>query len=540
MKIKNLIVSLLLVISITVLFSSAAKAAGDERYILIHLDAISAENFSEQLKAGNLPNIEEFFYKEEMRREAITYFSPFTPVVISRIREEKDPSEGWLVDWDGYSQAEEDTYSKLGTTLSMIKSMGRRSRENFFQGMPGLNRIQGLSLANLADLIEDYSVLEFYWFSTDSYGHAFGQDALNRELQRFDSNFARLVKRLEQEVNIIIYSDHGMTFGEGVEVEAKVESIVDQDLKAYSYPGLYLKESTKDKVEEIARKLVEETNLTFNFFWANSETIIGEHDQGQVFFNLKGERINYEYQGIDPFAYYEAGYEGQFLTPQEWVRLTRGKEYPAVPAGIVSYLSNPESGDIATVLDQELITKGGYVRKGNHLNISATDMTVPLLLRGPQLEKLYSTEYIWLPELFKPETELEVDFENNHPPREKHYFSFIANRDDFQASLAYSPRYRWRLGVDTFADDQFKLWGEYDLYSSYLHRFWLGAGIEKNKDDYNSLAKFRYDISYRSLKASYLADTSNRSATWKLSYSLSSSIDLKLRDFEQLGLGFSW
>ena len=529
----------------------SAEVSEESRYVLIHLDGISAENFYDNMEAGELPNLADFFYEEKMRGRAITYFPPSTPTIITKLKEGKRPGEGKIVDWDGYSPELGRTYSQLESTAEMISSKGRRSQETFMQGVPGFHIPVGRSLGNLPYLLDDYRILEFYWFSTDFFAHAFGGEAQQRELERFDRDFGRFVEGLDdkqlQNLNVIIYADHGMNFGELVEVEEDVKETADDYLKAYSYPNIYLEEirgirRSREKKDQLARDVVEQSKLDLAFYRSSAGEIKGYGPESRIRLSLAGEDIDggisYEYEGRDVFGYYEAGYEGEYLTPEEWLEKTGHLDFPAAPVNLMSLMKNPEAGDIVVVLNPPKFTGGGYVREASHLSLEARDMTVPLLVRGDQLKSLYEEEYIWLPDLFSHK--LDVDFDGAEPERENHSLSLWTGAGEAGGSLSLSPTYRVRLGYDNFGGGDSAAWAEYDVYSSYLHRLWLGSGLNEPHSSADLTGRLRYDLRLRRLVASYINFFNGRDSEQRLRYELSSSLDLKVFDFEKLGLRISW
>ncbi|MCK8827520.1 alkaline phosphatase family protein [Natroniella acetigena] len=536
-SVKKLIV--LIVVSVVLIGNGQALAQTESsKFIVIHLDGISREDFLIEMEAGNLPNLERTFKNEGLIEHAITYFPGMTQIVIPRIREARSSSQGRPVDWGGYKRDEEKTRSKRQVFFDMGSSMSRRGRSNLIYGVPLLDQLAGPALVNLADLVDDYDTLEFYWFSTDTYGHTFGQEALYGKLRKFDKYFGKLADRLDEDVNIVIYSDHGMTFGEGVNPKDDVKEIVGDDLIKYSYPNLYL--SATENKDNLAQRLIAETEINYTFLRANDQQIIGYHNQGQVSFKKRDGAIKYDYQGQDPFGYYKQGYTGQYLTTDQWLELTYDLEYPLTPVNIYTFLKNPKVGEILTVVDDEKFIAEGYVRKGNHSGMTATDLTVPLFLKGPNLEHLYERDYIWLPKLF---AEIEdVNFDNPEPEREKNYLSYwhsFEGEGSQGTKISLSPAYRWRLGARITEQDQHQAWAKYDLFSSYLSRLWVGGGVDVVDSEADPTGKLRYDLRYKNLLTSYV-NSSREDARFKLGYQLNSDLTLQVVDFETIGTRIEW
>ena len=579
-----------LLLTITGLFGSMEQAraeeiakgeSGEDTLILIHLDGINAEIMWEQMEEGNLPNLKSFFYKDEMRNQALTYFPPSSPVVINRLRRGKEADEGEVVDWDGYSREEKRPYHKVEIDLETITSISRRARENYLHSRPAVKYFADWSLVNLAGLVEDYSVLEFYWFSTDYYGHRFGREAQLHELERFDRSFGRLVDRLPKGINIIVYSDHGMTFGEGVDGRGAVEEALEDKLKVFSYPNIYLrpgsdllengiiKSEKQEMVEELCEEIVRYTPLDFAFYRPEPDSVIGVSSDSRFEFKEAEEGISYTYEGRDEFGYYEAGYEGEYLNEREWLELTMDRDYPAVPPAVYSYVSNPDSGEIVTVINPPEIITEGHVEEGAHLSFAAQDMVVPLLARGKLVDTLYEEDKFWLPALFSEW--VDVNFEEGAPDRESHEIKLWAGLDGLAGHFSFSPAYRTRLGLETDfrknagkekddggngagdseenredenweASRRLQGQGLFDVYSSYLHRLWLGAEYERNLGAGEGSLRplLRYELRFRRLTASIISSLGAENLSLRLSYELTSSLEIKVIDFNSLGISLSW
>ncbi|WP_027338964.1 alkaline phosphatase family protein [Halonatronum saccharophilum] len=539
MKIRTLILSFILVIISSFVFIGITEAREDRgKYLVIHVDGISSELFLDELNAGELENLNSFFANGNIIDYGITYFPPFTQVVTTRIREGKKIYEGELIDWDRYDEETDEGHGKISVFMKMRDTVSRRARSNFAYGYPVLSYLGGPALLNVPDLIDKYGVVEFYWFATDTYGHAFGENQQRKWFRRFDKYFGEMASNLDDDVNVIIYSDHGMTFGERVDFEDEMEEIFKDDVLNFSYPNIYLANSD-DKVK-IAKKLLRETPLDYTFIQEKKNKIIGYHNESSIIFEIKNEKISYSYEGVDTFGYYEAGYKGQPLTEDQWLEFTHKLEYPLVPVNIYNLFKSPNVGDIISVLNAPKIMGDGYVRKGNHQGITSIDMTVPIFLKGPNLEHLYDYEYMRLDSLFSTKV-TGVNFEDVEPKREKHSISLWVDdykNPDLKARFSYSPKYRVQLGANISLDDIYDMWGEYDIYSGYLTRHWLGGGISYD-DDLSTLIKFRSEIRVRRLALDYTIARGRDSKT-NLSYRVSNNIDLNLLDFETFGLRYRW
>jgi hypothetical protein len=530
------------VISTTELKSSGLGSSQDEpKLILIHLDAVSSHYLLQELNKGKLPNLSSFFGDEGLIDYTITYFPSKTPTVISSIRDGVSLDEALLPGWKQTYGENGNVSGMISSFLRMAFSKSRLATTNLIYGLPAFDFLAGPALINTADYLKDYNVLQFYWYKIDTHGHFYGEEAYIKELAEFDRQFGKLIKRLDDDVNVVIYSDHGMTFGEGVEIEEKVEELIGDDLLVYSYPSLYLRDN--DLSEHYARKLVDESEIDYTFFQQENGSVKGFHHKGIIYFNGKNDEINYEFEGEDVLGYYSKGYKGEYLSSNEWLSFTHNLSYPLAPVNLYSFLNNEYSGDIITMLDETKYLQTGYSREGNHGGFTSIDMSTPLFIKGPNVDHLYGRKYFWLPELFN-EIE-EIDF-NQYPPRDRH---FISSRYDFKRNrpvteFSFSPIYRVRYGANYYmadfsAIDRVDVWGKVDLFRSYLTRFWLGTGVEVQGSDITPLLKFQHDFHIRKFVIQNSLAT-NRQYYFKVSWEVKPWMAVETVNFTSMGLRFDF
>lgn len=529
------------------LLPAVAFSNDEPKFILIHLDAASSYYLLQEMDKGNLPNLQSFFDDDNHIEYTITYFPSKTPTVISSLRIGDSVREANLPGWEWIVNRVEGTVVKTaGTFLRMILSTSRLSTTNILYGIPVFHWLAGPALVNTADYLKDYNVLQFYWYNIDTQGHFNGEKAYRKEYTDFDKHFGSLMNRIDDDVNIIIYSDHGMTFGEGVEIDPILEELVGDNLRVYSYPSLYLK--NPDKAEYYSWRIMKETDIDFTFFKSNENTLRGYHKDGTIIFNKNYEdlTIQYQYIGEDMLEYYSNGYNGEYLNQEEWLSLTHTYEYPLAPVLLYHYMDNPSAGDIIALFDETKFNKTAYSNSGNHGGFTNTDMRSLLLAKGPDVEKLYNKDYYWLPNLFQDLKEIDFD---RRPPRDRHYlrsrYDFRNNRSVTEFSL--SPKYRIRYGVtaynsdfDTISDfDRLDVWGKADMFRSYLVRFWVGTGFEISPEEVNPLLILQYDIHIRRfvLQNSF---ATNRQFYFKLSFEATPWMAIETVNFASLGIRFDF
>ena len=531
-----------LAIVIFLLYFSVVGEASP-KFLIFHLDAVSSQNFFQYMEDGDLPNLKTFFEDGHMIHYGLSLFPGGTEMIYPRLKKGLDNSTGDSVGWNYYDREKEKVISKYKTFFYLFSYVPRRARASFIYGIPGLDTFNFLPLLNVPELLETYGVIEFIWFTTDALGHMTGPKLYEASIRRFDRYFGNLVKRLNlDELNLIIYCDHGMSFGRFINAEqgSEIERIVGNNFLAFLFPNLYLKDS--DKKDKAARDIVLESEVDFAFYRENPHRVAGYSDQGKMFFEEKEGKLRYLFEDKDILGYYSTGYKGEWLTDLEWLSQTRESRFPGVPPNIYNLLSNEKVGDIVIVINPPKIPVH-FPYPANHAGLTNTDLMIPILLRGPQLEHLYDREEMWLHNLYTNIPEL--SFENNEPAREKNSFSFWGSgygepNSGFEMSL--SPAYRWNVGF-RYDNDIYRSWLEYDLYSSYLMRLWTGAGLQYNGENLDALVQARLQIDLGKIQFNYGGQFTREGweiNTKELVYQINDRLAIEWLIPNGFGMSFSW
>jgi len=533
----------ILVILIILLFFSVTGETSP-KFLIFHLDAVSSQNFFQYMKDGYLPNLKAVFENGHIIHYGLSLFPGGTEMIYPRLKKGLDSSTGDSVGWGYYDRDKERVIPGYKTWFYMVSHIPRRARASFIYGAPGLDSFMFLPLLNAPELLETYGVVEIIWFTTDALGHMLGQRLYRASIRRFDRYFGNLVKRLNlNEVNLIVYSDHGMSFGDFTIINQgkEIKRIVGNNLQAFLHPNLYLKNpDTKDKV---ARDIVLGSEIDFTFYRENPHRIIGYFDRGKVIFEEKEEKFRYLFEGEDAFGYYISGYNGEWLTALDWLTSTRESRFPAALPNLYNLLLNERAGDIVIVINPPKIPYTFMHYMANHAGITNTDLMMPILLKGQELEHLYDREEMWLHNLFAGIPEL--SFENLEPAREKNSFSFWGSgygeyNSGFEMSL--SPSYRWNFGF-RYYDDIYRSWLEYDLYSSYLIRLWTGAGLQYNGQNLEALIQARLQIDLGKIQFNYGGQFTQEGweiNTKELIYQINDRLALEWLIPNGFGISFSW
>ncbi|MBE3036132.1 MAG: alkaline phosphatase family protein, partial [Candidatus Atribacteria bacterium] len=405
----------LLVMVIILLYFSATGEASP-KFLIFHLDAVSSQNFFQYMEEGYLPNLKAFFEDGHMIRHGLSLVPGGTETSVPHMKTGLDNSAGG-VGWGYYDREKGKVISDKKVFIDLFFTLPRRARVSFIYGIPGLDTFNFLPLLNVPELLETYGVVQFYWFATDPLGHFMGKRLYLSSIKRFDHYFGNLIKKLNlDETNLIVYCDHGMSYGRFINVPQgeDIERIVGNNLQAYIHPHIYLKDpDTKDKT---TREIVSESEIDFALYRENPHRVVGYSDQGKMIFEENEGKIRYLFEGEDVFGYYNSGYNGEWLTALDWLARTEELQYPAVPPNVYNLLANERVGDIVIVINPPKIPIFLLRYPANHAGLTNTDLMVPILLKGKQLEQLYGREEMWLHNLYSSIPEL--SFENLEPARE--------------------------------------------------------------------------------------------------------------------------
>jgi len=526
-----------------ILISFSVTGEASPKFLIFHLDAVSSQNFFQYMEEGYLPNLKAFFEDGHMIYHGLALFPGGTETTVPHLKSGLDNSIGG-VGWGYYDRENEKVISDKKTFIDLFFTLPRRARASFIYGIPGLDTFNFLPLLNVPEFLETYGMVQFYWFTTDALGHFMGERLYLSSIRRFDRYFGHLMKKLNlDETNIIVYCDHGMSWGRFINVPQgeEIERIVGNNLRVYIHPSIYLKNpDTKDKT---AKEIVLKSEIDFAFYRESPYRVVGYSNQGKMIFEGNEGKIRYSYEGEDVFGYYRSGYNGEWLTALEWLSLTRDSRFPGVPPNIYNLLSNERVGDIVIVINPPKIPIFWLRYPANHAGVINTDLMVPILLKGKQLEHLYDREEMWLHNLYASIPEL--SFENLEPAREKNSLSFWGSGygeyiSGFEMSL--SPAYRWNLCFH-YDDDIYRSWLEYDLYSSYLMRLWTGAGLQYNGQDLGALVQARLQIDLGKIQLNYGGQFTQdgwETNTKELVYQINDRLALEWLIPNRFGMNFSW
>lgn len=422
----------------------------------------------------------------------------------------------------------------------MLSHMPRESLGFWTYGVPGLHHLASLSLLNVPRVLEKFGYAEVLWFCTDLLGHVVGPRAYLASLYNFDRAIGRFLPLDElEDVNIILYADHGMSFGESglVDYNAAAREVFGPDLKFCTYPNIYI--SAEVDRSQKARELVD-AGIDF-VFYREGETVVACHGGGLAYFTEHDGQFRYTFTGSDPFGYYAAGYRGEALSREEWLELTADLRFPAVPPNVYSYLQNPYVGDFVISITPPKLPKTPLTNKANHTGLTTTDLMVPILLKGPAFEQLRGMETMWLHDLYSEYAPVDFDFV---PARDQNKVAAFSSPNGPVVDLELSPAYRLRSRLEMAGLHSASLGVEWDLYSTFLSRIWLGAGAKVAPEESAILVGGVYELTLGRLSAAARFTYEVGPNKWELAHSLAWNLTSQLSAVWQIGRGvgvqFTW
>lgn len=525
-------------------YDSEEESSLDPQYLLIHVDGISADHLREEWNAGRLPHLKRAFGEAGWIPDALTYLPSKTPMVVSSVRKSTPIQESPLVSWAGADRLTGQPFTGIDTFREMVRSKSRLGMANLIYGIPALSWLNIIASRNLPDLTSQYPTLEYYWYPIDTIGHFYGEEAYLDKIHEFDRHIGYMIDQMDPDVNIILYSDHGMAFGNGMRTDDQIRERFGNDVRTASYPNIYLSEPDNPAHrEQMARDIVEQTDVDFVFFLESEGRVIGIHEQGEMLITEATGGHRYQYsvtRGEDPLGFLQAGYEGELWSDEAWLAFSHDLAYPAAPAQIFHLLENNSAGDLITFMEAGRFSQTDYSEEGNHGGFTREEASIPIFFRGPDLEMLDGRETIALNALMR--TIGSPDFDRT-PRRDTHqlYGSLGVREEEQRLGLTLSPGYRWQLGTELHLrpdgqGNRYHGWIAWDLFRSYIARVWIGGGIQGEETGRPGVElHLIHELRYRRwhLQSHFRTHSRNR---YSLIYDPLPTLGIELINFRELGL----
>lgn len=465
-----------ILLALSLLISAPCSSTSAEApYLIVHLDAVSSSLFFEMYDTGQLPNLKSLMGEGRVIRHAITPFIPGTEILYHRLKNGPDAGPvpaGWVT--QNRDTGEFNSY--LQNIVSLYSNMPPYTATQGIHAIPGLEWLSGLALMNTPRMLVDYDIVETFWFSTDCLGHTQGEEAQKKSVILLDG-FVGMVKRQlnGKDINFVLYCDHGMSFFErSVDPDAAMRDEAGANCLFASYPNLYL--TAPEKAPAIAEALAQRDEIDLAFFRASQDAVIGICKQGMFTFTQSPQGISYTHDGYDPFNYGKLDYSSQPLSDQEWLELTCTHEYPAAPVQIMRHMRNPLSGDVVVVLNppKGLLTLSGPA--GCHTGLSSTEVTVPVLLSGPDVSNIDIPDCFWLHTLYADVLKIDPS-SPSRAFREPHMLWL--SPCGLELALSPSPNLYLR---STAANEGLSAAAEIQLFRTLNARGWAGAGLHSSSN----------------------------------------------------------
>lgn len=511
-------------------------------YVIFHLDAISSKVFFEMIDAGMLPNISDLFSEGAVIPYAVSPFMPGTEMVYPRLKRGQAASSDDPIAWSTVNRHTGEWRTWPDNVLGLWRWVPRYALSQGLNGVMGLEWVTALSPVNIRRMLRDYAALEFFWFNSDTVGHNKGIETQKASAARFDAflrPFADYIQQSPDSVNLVLYCDHGMSMiEEYVDTDAAMAEVAGEQAVLCFYPNLYL--ADPNCAPKVAQELATRLEVDFAFWREGDGRIVGLHDGGSVWFDFDERGASYGYEGEDPFAYYDLGYRGEWLSDDEWLGLTCRSEWPAAPIQVVRYMQGDWSGDVVVITNppKGMPTIGGFVAR--HKGITASDCTVPVLMAGPDISLDPVPESIWLHTLYSEVLHIDP-LAAQRASREPNSLMLSPTGVD----LTLSPVPSLLLHAELSGDCSVFLC-ETDPFRSFNARVWIGAGIVGNGSGPTAITRptlsARLEIFIDRLVIDWRTLRSGGTAEQRLSaaYEAPSGFTVRWSFPSQIGLGLTW
>ncbi|MEA4882663.1 MAG: alkaline phosphatase family protein [Clostridia bacterium] len=535
-------------------------------YLIIHLDALSAQLFFSEYDAGRLPNVEHAFSNGKVVRNASSLFPAGTESLYPRLKNLGNIEDPYPVAWEYYDRSTDSVHPAAKTFMNLFLSVPSYARVQFITGIPGMDALAGIALLNTPRMLRDYPIVEFFWFGTDASGHVMGIDAQVQSMRVFDEFFGLLMDSLgDEQVNLVIYADHGIsTLTSLLRWDEPVERALEEDLLFAYYPNVYLRNPAS--ADDAARRLADLESVDFAFFRLAQGVVAGWHKGGKVVFTSSSEGVSYSFEGSDPFGYYAAGYGGEAMPDREWLERTCHMDYPAVPVDIARFMANPLAGDVVVAINPPNGLFDALRQRAGHFGFSRSDLIVPVLLTGPDIDLATIPEAFWVHTLYRdilriePRNQKATVREPNSialfassalcaMARENHPPDAIAPPSGSGVELRLSPAPSARM-ILTKADDALICLAEASIHRDFLSRVWAGGGLAWSDHGIRLegcpcptpclSGRFELFLGPLTAELSVVAKPSFTSASSRLRYDIISGFAIEWILPKSIGISLSW
>lgn len=401
-----------------------------KKTLVVALDAVSAEFFNPMYDSGALPNLAGFFGSGFRAKRSIGVFPTVSPCNHALLTYGIGPGKSNLVGLGWYNKNTHSYFNEL-TLTGILKDLNRGiSAKNVFEnsrhslafgpqltrgartvlpiyatfafGMANwATRLESFFISNLHLPLSLYDNVYFGSLSSDHVVHAFGLDGVRGNLRNLDKAFGELFGKLRDDVNVLVFSDHGsseidtkkainlnaLLRGEGYRQTRRLRSENDYVLctTVVTYAHVY----TLGSVPRLVDVLKAPDGVDFCMYRSpDGNGIIVESRDGKARLERRENRYAYTPLTADPLLYEKIeGAIGKWMTLREWAGRTYKAKFPAAPPRIVDLFDSPNTGDVVMNFGGgHYPYYAGISQKFTHGSLLRDDIMVPVLARGPDIK----------------------------------------------------------------------------------------------------------------------------------------------------------
>ncbi len=196
--------------------------------------------------------------------------------------------------------------------------------------------------------------------STDHLAHSRGREGLECSLANFDAALGQLLKRVDANLNLVVFSDHGNMpmkgffdlhntvrragFNLNRRMRTPKDVVVSSTMLNYAH--IY----TNGKSAELGQKLAADPHIGV-VAWRTEKGSCVSNSNGAARISEQNGKFAYFPDTGDPLCVTPSLPVGQYLTPNEWLEAAGDAPRPG-GFRIHQFLQNPRAGDIAISFDK--------------------------------------------------------------------------------------------------------------------------------------------------------------------------------------------
>lgn len=412
-----------------------------ENYILFLVDGINSDDFDTYIEEGALPNMQKLM-KNGSYGKTISYIpsatgpahiplftgkAPAETKILTpyKINLETGETKEYLYDYFGYNLFNNDIevatifdYAENAISIGGPTHKGAKFQGNWLPVLswlgytwPGMyNTYRKVKNAYK----KDYDLIYAWVGGTDAVQHiTTNEKKLKKALHQFDNQLGKIMKKIDDNTTIIIFSDHGMEkTGEqlhfiDLEAELKAHKLTQDDYIPLFEGGLssfYIKKgdnwkerSTFEELTNYGSQKIDLIDMFKNM--EGIEFVTAKDNDDVVIFSKTGKaKIEfsdelYRYyveEGTDPFNYQNQDNTrdlvNQWISKEDSLEKSFTSRYPDAIFQTYSFFTSKESPDIMITAEREY-TFTDISKYGKHGGLTDKQMVSPIITSKPILDK---------------------------------------------------------------------------------------------------------------------------------------------------------